>query len=43
MSDLQKQLISTFEQLDNELKRSEPSDIKLEMLYRKITVLESNL
>ena len=43
ITDTQQQLIATFNQLDNELKRSEPSDVKLEMLYRKIVVLESHL
>lgn len=43
MTKLQEQLISTFAQLDEELKRNEPSDVKLEMLYRKISILESHL
>lgn len=43
MSNLHKQLIATFEQLDNELKRAEPSDIRLEFLYKKIAILEAHL
>tara|TARA_R110000744_G_scaffold147612_3_gene260568 strand:- start:287 stop:436 length:150 start_codon:yes stop_codon:yes gene_type:complete len=43
MNGLQKQLIATFEQLDTELKRAEPSDVKLEFLYRKIAILEAYL
>lgn len=37
------QLNKTLKQLEDELKRSEPSDEKLEFLYRKIMILEAFL
>lgn len=43
MTDLQKKLIAAFDQLDAELKRSDPSDVRLEMLYLKIKTMESHL
>ena len=36
-----KQLSKTLELLENELKRSEPSDERLEFFYNKITILEA--
>ena len=43
ITDTQQQLLLTFGQLDAELKRANSSDVKLEMLYRKIAMLESFL
>ena len=43
MNNLQKQLVETLEQLDNELSRNEPNDTKLEFLYKKIMILEKHL
>jgi hypothetical protein len=43
MNETQKQLIMAFAQLDAELKKDEPNDVKLEFLYRKIAILEAYL
>ena len=43
MNDIEKQLMDTLTQLDDELKRKEPSNTRLEFFYRKIAILEAHL